>query len=100
MRGRGRREGAPQRERHEPLGGVMLWAMFAILQVHNALKAAKEAERARKKGKDPKKEDKDKKKDEKKSVVTDEMPRKKLLGLVEFSVELNPAKPEPPEGGE
>ena len=59
----------------------------------DAIKAAKEAERALKKGKDPKKEDKkkeDKKKDDKKK---DDKPRKKLLGLVEFSVELNPAAP-------
>jgi hypothetical protein len=70
--------------------------------VDNAIKAAKEAERARRKGKDPKKEDKkkeDKKKEDKKKDA-DEKPRKKLLGLVEFSVELNPAKPEPEEGEE
>ena len=54
----------------------------------DAIKAAKEAERALKKGKDPKREDK--KKEDKKR---DDKPRKKLLGLVEFSVALNPEPP-------
>ena len=62
--------------------------VLASTQVDEAIKAAKEAERALKKGKDPKKDDK--KKDDKKK---DDKPRKKLLGLVEFSVELNPQAP-------
>jgi hypothetical protein len=66
--------------------------------VDDAIKAAKEAERALKKGKDPKKEDKkkeDKKKEDKKKEdkKRDDKPRKKLLGLVEFSVALNPEPP-------
>ena len=75
----------------------MWWSLKSAVQVDNAIKAAKEAERARKKGKDPKKDDK--KKDEKKKEA-EEKPRKKLLGLVEFGVELNPAKPEAPAEGE
>ena len=59
----------------------------------DAIKAAKEAERALKKGKDPKREDKKKEDKKKEDKKRDDKPRKKLLGLVEFSVALNPEPP-------
>jgi hypothetical protein len=68
--------------------------------VEEAIKAAKEAERLRRKGKDPSKKaaSDDKKKTDQDAKAT--KPRKKLLAIVELSIELNPEKPVEAEADE